>query len=83
MSDTAPKNNINNAVLDIEVSLSACLGNTKLKLNEVINLNIGNIIGFGESSANDPVQLIANDKPITKGEIVVVDGYWGFRVRRK
>ena len=34
-----------------------------------------------EQNADDPIELAINDKVIARGEVVIVDGYFGFRIK--
>ena len=53
---------------------------TKLFLKDILGLGPGNIVEL-EQNADDPIELAINDKVIARGEVVIVDGYFGFRIK--
>ena len=77
MSDTLQENDSRNMLMDIEIPLSVRLG-TKEKLKDILKLEIGNAVTLEQNT----VELVANDKVIALGEVVVIDGYFGFKVRK-
>jgi len=66
-------------LLDIELDLSVSFGKTELPLHEVLKLSSGAIVELNRS-ANDPVEVLVNDRVIARGEVVVVDGNYGIRI---
>ncbi len=75
----AGKSNIN-MLLDVDIPVSVKVGSTKMFLKDIVGLGPGNIIELDEY-ADEPVELMVNDKPIARGEVVVVDGYFGIRIK--
>jgi flagellar motor switch protein FliN/FliY len=67
-------------LLDVDIPVSVRVGSTRMFLKDIISLGPGNIVEL-EEYADEPVELIINDKVIARGEVVIVDGYFGFRVK--
>jgi flagellar motor switch protein FliN/FliY len=66
-------------LLDIELPIIIRLGSTELLLKDVMRLGPGAIIELNKA-VDEPVELLVNDVTIAKGEVVVVDGNFAFRV---
>ena len=67
-------------LLDIDIPLSVRMGTAKLFLKDILGLGPGNIVEL-DQNADDFVELTVNDKLIARGEVVIVDGYFGFRIK--
>ena len=67
-------------LLDIDVPISVKMGSTNMFLKDILTMGSGNIIELDES-ADEPVELVINNKVIARGEVVIVDGYFGFRIK--
>jgi flagellar motor switch protein FliN/FliY len=67
-------------LLDIDVPVSVKMGSTKMFLKDLLTMGAGNIIELDES-ADESVELVINNKVIARGEVVIVDGYFGFRIK--
>lgn len=65
---------------DVEVPVSIRIGSTRMFLKDIVSLSPGNIVELDEY-AEDPVIVLVNNKPIAKGEVVIVDGYFGVRIK--
>lgn len=68
-----------NLIKDIPVEISVVLGKTSLPLRQVFSLSPGEILSL-ESYAGEPVELLANDRLVAKGEVVLVNGKFGVKV---
>jgi len=66
-------------ILDIPVVLAVELGRKSMSIEDVINLGPGSVIEL-EKLANDPVEILVNDKLIAVGEVVVVNDNFGVRI---
>jgi flagellar motor switch protein FliN/FliY len=55
------------------------LGKTKMTIKEVLDLQQGSIIQL-EKMAGEPVDMLVNGKLIAKGEVVVIDEFYGIRI---
>jgi len=66
-------------LLDIELPLMVRMGQTEMLLGELLKLTPGSILELNRA-ADAPVELLVNSKLIAKGEVVVVDGNFAFRI---
>jgi flagellar motor switch protein FliN len=68
-----------NLLMDINLEVVVELGRTKKKINEILELSQGSIIELDRVSG-EPVDLLINGKVVAKGEVVVIDEYFGVRI---
>jgi flagellar motor switch protein FliN/FliY len=66
-------------LLDVELPITVSFGETEMQLKDVLKLGVGSVIEL-DKSVNDPVTIIVNQKPIAKGEVVMVEGNYGVRI---
>jgi flagellar motor switch protein FliN/FliY len=66
-------------LLAIEVPVIVQLGMRKLTVSEVMRLAVGAIVEFGKS-AEEELDLLANNKPIGKGHAVKVGENFGIKI---
>lgn len=66
-------------ILDITMPVTVELGRTKMLIRDILALGPGSIIEL-EKLAGEPVDLLVNDRPIAKGEVVVIDENFGVRL---
>jgi len=66
-------------LLDIELPIMVRMGQTEMQLGELLKLTPGSILEL-HRAADAPVELLVNNKIIAKGEVVVVDGNFAFRI---
>jgi len=66
-------------LLDIELPIMVRMGQTEMQLGELLKLTPGSILELNRA-ADAPVELLVNNKTIAKGEVVVVDGNFAFRI---
>jgi flagellar motor switch protein FliN len=66
-------------LLDIEMPVTLRFGRTQMSLNDVIDLNRGSVIDFGQS-AEEPVEVMVNGRIVARGEAVMVQGNYGIRI---
>lgn len=67
-------------LMDVPLTVSVKLGKTQMTISEVLNLGEGSIIEL-DKLAGELVDLFINGKLIAKGEVVVIDENFGFRVK--
>jgi flagellar motor switch protein FliN/FliY len=68
-------------LLEVELPVSISFGRTQLPLRDVIKLNSGSIVELNRA-ISEPVDLIVNNCVIARGEVVVVEGNYGVRIRQ-
>lgn len=66
-------------LLDIQLPVVVRMGQTEMQMGELLKLTPGAILELNRS-ADAPVELLVNGKLIAKGEVVVVDGNFAFRI---
>ena len=66
--------------MDLQLAASIRFGETEMLLEDVIKLGVGSVIEFN-SSIDEPVELVVNGRPLARGEVVVVDGVYGIRIK--
>lgn len=65
--------------MDLQLAASIRFGETEMLLEEVIKLGVGSVIELS-SSIDEPVDLVVNGRALARGEVVIVDGYYGIRI---
>lgn len=66
-------------ILDISMPVTVELGRTRMLIRDILALGPGSIIEL-DKMAGEPVDLLVNDRPIAKGEVVVIDENFGVRL---
>jgi flagellar motor switch protein FliN/FliY len=66
-------------LLDIELPVTLRFGRRHMTLSEVMDLNRGSVIDFGQS-AEEPVEVMVNGRVVARGEAVMVQGNYGVRI---
>ena len=68
-------------LLDVELPVSVSFGRAQLALKDVLKLTTGSIVELNRS-VSEPVEVIVNNCVIARGEVVVVEGNFGVRIRQ-
>lgn len=68
-------------LLDVELPVSVSFGRAQLPLKDVIKLTTGSIVELNRN-VSEPVEIIVNNCVIARGQVVVVEGYFGVRVQQ-
>lgn len=66
-------------LLDIPVEITVQLGRTKMLIKELLQLGQGSVVEL-EKLAGEPMEILANNRLIAKGEVVVVNDKFGVRL---
>jgi flagellar motor switch protein FliN len=66
-------------LLDVELEVIVRFGTTTVPLRDVVQMGTGSMIELNRT-IDEPVELLVNDRPLARGEVVVVDGYYGVRI---
>lgn len=64
---------------DVELTVDVTLGSTQMTVKEVLELAENDIVLL-DCMAGDPVHIDVNGVPFGKGEVVVINEYFGVRV---
>ena len=65
--------------MQIPLQLTVELGSCKMSVAEILSLGTGSIVEL-DRSANQPVDLLVNDRAIARGEIVAIEENFGLRI---
>ncbi|PIE90468.1 MAG: flagellar motor switch protein FliN [Acidobacteria bacterium] len=66
-------------LMDIELPILIQIGKTELLLQDILKLTPGAIIELNKAT-EDPIDMLVNDKLVARGEVVVVEGNFAFRI---
>jgi flagellar motor switch protein FliN/FliY len=66
-------------IMDVQVEVTAQLGSCMMTMGEVLGLSAGTVVQL-KQKATEPVVLCLNDKPVAKGEVVVVENSFGIKI---
>lgn len=66
-------------LLDIRVPVIVRIGSKKMLLRDVINMDIGSVVELNQL-ANEPLDILVDNKKIAEGEVVIVDGNFGVQI---
>lgn len=64
---------------DIMLPISMVLGQKKMSIRELMRLESGHVIEL-DRVAGENVDLVVNGKTVAKGEVVVMNNHFGFRL---
>lgn len=66
-------------VYDLTVPVTVEVGRARLSVQEILQLAPGSVVEL-DHPADAPVELLVHGKCVAKGEIVVVDDFYGVRI---
>ena len=66
-------------ILDIPLEISVELGRAKMRIADILKLGQGSIIELNNPAGNS-LEILVNQKPIAKGEVVVVNEKYAIRL---
>jgi len=66
-------------LLDVNLLVSVELGRTRLQIRDVLQLGPGSIVEL-DKQAGEAVDILVNDKPIARGEVIIIDENFGVRL---
>lgn len=66
-------------LMDVEMNVTVRFGRTEMPLREIVRFGVGSMIELNRT-VDEPVELLVNNAPFARGEVVVIDGYYGVRV---
>lgn len=75
---TSHNNNID-FILDIPLEITVELGRTKMMVCDLLKLGQGSVIELTKL-AGDTLEILANNKLIAKGEVIVINEKYGIRM---
>jgi flagellar motor switch protein FliN/FliY len=66
-------------LMNVPLEITAELGKCKMSVAEVLKIGEGSIVEL-DRLAGAPVDLLVNNKPVARGEVVAIDDNFGVRV---
>jgi flagellar motor switch protein FliN len=66
-------------VMDVPVEVTVEIGRRKMRIAEILRLGIGAVLELSKAS-DEPLDIYVNNRPIARGEAVVVGDHYGIRV---
>lgn len=66
-------------LMNVPLNVRVEIGKTKLRMSEVLSLAQGSIIRL-EKQAGAPVDIIANEQTVARGDVIVIDDNFGVRI---
>lgn len=66
-------------LMEVEMNVTVRFGKADVPLRDVVRYGVGSMIELNRS-VDEPVELLVNNYPFARGEVVVIDGYYGVRV---
>ncbi len=66
-------------LMDVSLKLKVELGRTKMLVEDILKIAEGSVIEL-EKLAGDPVDILVNDQPVAKGEVLVADDNFCIRI---
>ena len=69
-----------NTLLDVTLDITVELGNTKIPVNDILNLTQGSVVNLTQLDG-EPINIMANNNLIAKGELVVIKEKYGVRIK--
>ena len=78
IKDSPAANNLR-VLENIDVKLTVEVGNTEIKIRDLLRLNEGSVVEL-DRLAGEPLDILANGTMIAKGEVVMVGERFGIRL---
>jgi flagellar motor switch protein FliN len=66
-------------LMGVELEIIVRFGATSMLLRDIVRLGTGMMIELNRA-VDEPVELLVNGRPLARGEVVVIDGYYGVRI---
>jgi flagellar motor switch protein FliN/FliY len=66
-------------ILDIPLDITVQLGRTKMMIHDLLKLGQGSVIELSKP-AGDTLEILANNRLIAKGDVVVMNDKYGIRL---
>ncbi|WP_101696805.1 flagellar motor switch phosphatase FliY [Clostridium minihomine] len=76
---TNDQSNNLNMILSVPLEVTVEIGSTKRKIKEILDFTTGTILEL-DKQAGSQVDIFVNGQKIAKGDVVVVDDYYGVRI---
>ena len=77
MEDSIPSNL--EMIMDLPLEVTVRLGHTRILIGDLLRLDKNSVLELGQG-ADDPLDIVVNDKVLARGEVVVMDDRLGVRI---
>lgn len=77
--EASKKSGTYNLILDVELEMSAILGETDTTLKKILDITKGSIIEL-DNKTSEPIKLLANGREVARGEVVIIEDNFGLRI---
>ncbi len=67
--------------MEVELPVGVSFGRAQMRLKDAVKLTTGSIVELNRS-VTEPVEVLVNNCVIARGEVVVVEGNYGVRIRQ-
>ena len=67
------------AVLDVEVEITAVLGTATMPISQILKLGRGAVVELNQGVSED-IKIHANNRPVATGEVVVIEDKLGVNI---
>jgi len=64
----------------VRLGITASLGHTSMLVRDILDLKIGSVVPL-DKLAGEMTDIYLNDLPLARGEVVVIEGNYGVRIR--
>lgn len=75
---TAPDQGLD-MILDLPLEVTVRLGQTRILIRDLLRLDRNSVLELGQG-ADDPLDIVVNEKVLARGEVVVIDDRLGIRI---
>lgn len=66
-------------ILDLPLEVTVRLGRTRILIRDLLRLDKNSVLDLN-AGADDPLDIVVNDKVLARGEVVVLDDRLGIRI---
>jgi len=66
-------------ILDLPLEVTVRLGQTRILIRDLLRLDKNSVVELTQG-ADDPLDIVVNDKVLARGEVVVLDDRLGVRI---
>ncbi len=66
-------------ILDLPLEVTVRLGKTRILIRDLLRLDKNSVLELSQG-ADDPLDIVVNDKVLARGEVVVLDERLGIRI---
>lgn len=78
LQDHTTMNNLD-LIMNVPLKVSIVIGSAKKKVKEIMSITSGYVIEL-DKQIGAPVDIVVNDQPLAKGEVVVIDENFAIRI---